>query len=99
MCGAAADDEKTEGPEETLIRKGRASATNEKRERAGNDDVGNADDEVREDIGPNEARIADVAIPVREKSGGKNKAREKPEKSSGKTEEKRNNFCRPGRFS
>ena len=97
MRCAAADDEKTESPEETLIWKGRTGSTDEKREGTGDDDVRNADDQVCENVGPNEPGVADVAIPVRQEIRRKNKTRKEPKESCGEAKRKQNNPCKARR--
>jgi len=85
VSGAATNDKEAKGPEETVVRKSRASAANKKGERAGNDDIRDTDGEIGENVGPDEARIADVTVPMRKKVGGKEEAREEPEEKSRET--------------
>jgi hypothetical protein len=88
MRGATADDEKPKGPEKSVIGKALSGVAHKKGEGAGDGDVRQANEEIRKDVRPDEARVADVAVPVWKEIGSEETTGENPEKRRSDKERK-----------
>src|SRR6266851_720362 len=86
MSRPAAHDEDPEGPKKIRIRKVRAGATHQPYQSCGDDHVGKPDDEVGDDIRPEQTLVAKVAIPMGEKVRREKSPRTEPDQSSQRKE-------------